>query len=95
MTIARLRISAPQSPYRVCDIAVLETDPTTPIRVICTDADTELIVGSPSIAVGRRDSQRSVNGGEMIRLIGGTYRLVSIAVEMGARDLARQSRSDI
>lgn len=49
MTIARLRISAPQSPYRVCDIAVLETDPTTPTRVICTDADTELIVEAPQL----------------------------------------------
>lgn len=31
----------------------------------------------------------------MIRLVRDTYRLVSIAVEMGARDPARQSRSDI
>ncbi|WP_229191872.1 hypothetical protein, partial [Bradyrhizobium brasilense] len=61
-------------------------------RVICTAADTGLIVGSPSIAPGREKSQRSVNPDEVIRLVGGTYRLASIAVEIGARDLTRQNR---
>lgn len=92
MTIALLRISAPQSPYRDCDIAVFEeAHPTAPARVICTDVATGLIVGSPSIAPDHR-GQRSVNAGEVIRLIGGTYRLASIAVEIEARDLAKQSR---
>ncbi|WP_321177585.1 hypothetical protein [Bradyrhizobium pachyrhizi] len=58
MTIAPLRISAPQLPYRDCDIAVLdEADPTAPARVISTDVATGLIVGSPSIAPDRWDGQ--------------------------------------
>ncbi|MFB9267559.1 hypothetical protein ACFFWD_31205 [Bradyrhizobium erythrophlei] len=93
MAIVPLRVTAPQSPYRDCDIAMLEAaDPAAPARAMCIDAETGLIIGSPSLAPGHRDSQRIVNADEVIRLIGGTYRLASIAVEIGTNDLAKQSR---
>ncbi|MHC4042870.1 hypothetical protein [Bradyrhizobium sp. 23AC] len=45
-----MRVSAPQSPYRDCDIAiVVPEDPAMPARIVCTDAETGLIIGSPSI----------------------------------------------
>jgi hypothetical protein len=93
MATIPLRVGAPQSPYRDCDIAVVEpADPASPARVICTDAETGLIIGSPSILPGRRDGQQDVNAEEVIQRIGGGYRLSSIAVEIGTEALARQSR---
>jgi hypothetical protein len=93
MAPAPLRVSAPQSPYRDCSIALSESaDRTAPARAICTDADTGLIIGSPSIPPGRRDGQLDVDPEEVIRLIGGTYRLAAIAVEIGTDELARQTR---
>jgi hypothetical protein len=93
MATVPLRVSAPQSPYRDCDIAILEpTDPTEPPKAMCTDAETGLIIGSPSIAPGRRHAQQDVTAEEVIRMIGGTYRLASIAVEIGTNELAKQTR---
>ena len=93
MATAPLRIGAPQSPYRDCDIAVVApADSASPARVICTDAETGLIIGSPSISPGRRDGQQDVNAEEIIQQIGGAYRLASIAVEIGTDALARQTR---
>jgi hypothetical protein len=88
-----LRVGAPQSPYRDCDIAVLApADPASPARVICTDAETGLIIGSLSILPDRRDGQQDVNTEQVIRRIGGAYRLASIAVDIGTEALARQTR---
>ena len=55
-------------------------------------AVTGLIIGSPSIAPGRGDVQQGINVDEVIRMIGGAYRLASIAVDIGADELERQSR---
>lgn len=67
MAPAPLRVSAPQSPYRDCDIALLVSeDPTVPSKVICTDAASGLIVGSTSISPGRDE----INADEVIRMIG-------------------------
>jgi hypothetical protein len=94
MATAPLRVSAPQSPYRDCDIAVVEpADPASPPRVICTDAETGLIIGSPSILPDCRDGRQDVNAEEVIQRIGGAYRLASIAVEIGTEELARLTRA--
>jgi hypothetical protein len=94
MITAPLRVSAPQSPYRDCDIAVVApVDAAAPARVICTDAETGLIIGSPSIPPDRRDGQQVVNTEDVIQRIGGTYRLASIAVEIGTEELARRTRA--
>ena len=93
MATTPLRVSAPQSPYRDCEIALLEpTDPASPARAMCTDAASGLIIGSPSILPDCRDGQQDLNADEVIEKIGGTYRLASIAVEIGTEELARLNR---
>lgn len=93
MATTPLRVSAPQSPYRDCEIAYLEpADPASPPRAICTDAASGLIIGSPSILPDRRDGQQDLNAEVVIEKIGGTYRLASIAVEIGTDELARLTR---
>ena len=89
MAPAPLRVSAPQSPYRDCDITLLESDDqAAQARVLCTDAASGVVIGSPLISPG----QLSINPDEAIRMIGGTYRLASIAVEIGAEELERRTR---
>jgi hypothetical protein len=91
MATAPLRVSAPQSPYRDCDIAFTEPqNPAAQARAVCTDVETGLIIGSPLIAANRGDDD--VTGEEVIRMIGGTYRLSSIAVEIGTEELAKRTR---
>ena len=93
MATTTLRVSAPQSPYRDCEIAFPgSADPASPARVICTDSETGLIIGSPSIVPDRWDGQRDLNAEHVIAKIGGTYRLASIAVEIGTDELARLTR---
>ncbi|HTO63389.1 MAG TPA: hypothetical protein VMM15_19270 [Bradyrhizobium sp.] len=93
MATTPLRVSAPQSPYRDCEIARLEpADPAAPPRAMCTDAASGLIIGSPSILPDRRDGQRDLNAEDVIAKLGGTYRLASIAVEIGTDELARLTR---
>ncbi|MEY9417972.1 hypothetical protein ABIF69_004414 [Bradyrhizobium japonicum] len=91
MATAPLRISAPLSPYRDCNIAIMEPeDPASLARAMCTDAETSLIIGSPSISSGRRTGD--ITPEEVIRMIGGTYRLASIAIDIGTEELTRQTR---
>ncbi|MEW6148701.1 MAG: hypothetical protein AB1745_12015 [Pseudomonadota bacterium] len=91
MATALLRVSAPLSPYRDCDIAFMEPeDPTAPARAMCTDAETSLIIGSPSISPDRRGGD--ITPEEVIRMIGGTYRLAAIAIDIGTEELTKQTR---
>ena len=93
MATTTVRVSAPQSPYRDCEIAFIEpADPASPPRAMCTDAASGLIIGSPSILPDRGDGQHDLNAGQVIAKIGGTYRLASIAVEIGSDELARLTR---
>jgi hypothetical protein len=93
MATAPLRVSAPQSPYRDCEIAVVApADPASPARAVCIDVASGLVIGSPSISPDGADHQRDIDAEEVIRRIGGTYRLASIAVEIGTEELARQTR---
>jgi hypothetical protein len=93
MATAPLRVSAPQSPYRDCDIVAVEpTDPASPARAVCTDTASGLIIGSPSILPDCRDGQQALNAGQVIQRIGGGYRLASVAVDIGTEELARQTR---
>jgi hypothetical protein len=92
MATASLRVSAPQSPYRDCDIVAVEpVDPASPARAVCTDAASGLVIGSPPISPGGIDHPHDIDADEVIRKIGGTYRLASIAVEIGTDELARQT----
>ncbi|NEV00326.1 hypothetical protein [Bradyrhizobium uaiense] len=49
-----------------------------------------MVIGYPPIAPNR--SNVDITTEEVIRMIGGTYRLASIAVEIGTDELARQTR---
>src|SRR5262245_61325787 len=92
MPTARLLVSAPQSPYRDCEIvAVAPADPASPARAVCTDVASGRVIGSPSISPGGVDGRRDIDADEVIRSMGGTYRLASIAVEIGTEELARQT----
>jgi hypothetical protein len=91
MPPASLRVSAPQSPYRDCDIAITEpSNPAELARAMCADAATGLIIGGSPIAPNCRDS--NITPEEVIRMIGGTYRLASIAVDIGTEERAGQTR---
>jgi hypothetical protein len=93
MATAPLRVSAPQSPYRDCDIVAVEpADPASPARAMCIDAASGLIIGSPPVAPGHKDGARDINADEVIRKMGGTYRLASIAVDIGTEELAGLTR---
>ncbi len=92
MATTPLRVGAPQSPYRDCEIAlVAPADPVGLPRAMCTDAASGLIIGSPSILPDRRDGQQDLNAAEVIAKIG-TYRLATIAVEIGTEELVRLTR---
>ncbi|WP_271595872.1 hypothetical protein [Bradyrhizobium sp. CCBAU 25360] len=57
---------------------------------MCTDAKTRWIIGSPSIGSNRRDGD--ITPEEVIRMIGGTYRLAAVAIDVGTEEFARQAR---
>jgi hypothetical protein len=65
-------------------------DPAAPARAMCTDAETGLTIGSPPIAPDRRNGD--ITPEEVIRMIGGTYRLAAVAIDIGTEELARQTR---
>jgi hypothetical protein len=93
MPTAPLRVSAPQSPYRDCEIVTIEpVDPASPARAICTDVVSGLVIGSPPISPSAVDRPHDINVDEVIHKMGGTYRLASIAVDIGTDELARQTR---
>jgi hypothetical protein len=93
MAITPQRVSAPLSPYRDCYVSLLgAADPTAPTRALCTDAASGQVIGSPPISPSCADSKQDINAEEVIRMIGGTYRLASIAVEIWTGELERQSR---
>ncbi|RQH12694.1 hypothetical protein [Bradyrhizobium sp. RP6] len=90
MATAPMRVSAPQSPYRDCDIAILDPeDAQESARALCTDVKTGVVVGAPPIAPRSKDE---ITPDEVIRMIGGTYRLAAIAVDIGTEELRKQTR---
>jgi hypothetical protein len=94
MATATLRVSAPLSPYRDCEISVCASDgPMAPARARCTDVATGLIVGAPAIEPGNRIDGSIITPAEVIRMIGGTYRLASIAIDIETEELALHARS--
>ncbi|MET4445939.1 hypothetical protein ABIB75_004221 [Bradyrhizobium sp. GM2.2] len=91
MAVQALRITAPLSPYRDCEVVFMEPkEASTPARAMCTDVGTGLIIGSPSVGADPREGD--ITPEEVIRLIGGTYRLAAIAIDIGTEELASQTR---
>jgi hypothetical protein len=90
VAISRMRA---QSHYLNCEIVVSDPeDRASPGRATCTDARTGAVIGFRSIPRGSGDGRQTVDADEVIRMIGGAYRLVSIAVEIETEILGRRNR---
>jgi hypothetical protein len=82
-----------QSPYLNAEIVVSDPeDRASPGRATCTDAQTGAVIGSRTIRLGSGDGRQTVDADEVIRMIGGAYRLASIAVDIETEILGRRIR---
>src|SRR5690349_20258360 len=76
-----------------CDILVINAhDPQSQYRVSWTDAETGIELGSRLLPAGPRGTAPAVTLGDVVALIGGGYRCASVAVEIEAENLSRQTR---
>lgn len=91
MTISRLKLAGYQSGYRDCDISI-SAELGSPYQAICTDSETGIVIGSSSISSTARGDPQMISAAEIVRMIGGAYRLASIALDIEADELARRSR---
>jgi hypothetical protein len=93
MAVSRLSIRAEQSPYRDCEIIVSEPENSAePCRATCIDGPTGTVIGSRSFPHAQRDGQTAIDPNEIIRMVGGVYRLASIAVDIETDLLRRRTR---
>jgi hypothetical protein len=90
MTISHLSFRAPYSAGRDCMIVIRPQKEA--YRAVCVDAATRLAIGSPSIPRSADGSRPAVSADDVIRLIGGMYRLASVAVDIEADELVRRTR---
>jgi hypothetical protein len=86
MTISSLKLSGSQSGYRDCEIFLSSDELGSRNHAICTDAATGIVIGASN------DCGATISADEVIRMIGGAYRLASIALEIETDELARRSR---
>lgn len=91
MTISPLKLSESQSGYRDCEIAI-SSEELGSYRAICTDSATGIIIGCSSIPNAPNEGPSTISAEDVLRMIGGTYRLASIAIEIEIDELARRSR---
>jgi hypothetical protein len=92
MTISSLKLAGSQSGYRDCEITISSEELGSPYRAICTDAATGIIIGCSSIPSAPNKDPSTISAEDVLRMIGGTYRLASIAIEIEIDELARRSR---
>jgi hypothetical protein len=81
-----------QLPYLECEIIVSSPrDAQAPSTLMCTDAETGTVVRVGRVAGG---SDSPIASDEVARIVGGAYRLASIAVdlELGSSGAAKQTR---
>jgi hypothetical protein len=92
--VARIRSAAsPQSGYRDCEIVIFDPEQrSSPYRAICTDAATGITIGCASIPCVPYDGQPATLAPHVIKMVGGGYRLVSIAIDIEADELSRRTR---
>lgn len=90
MTISHLSYRVPYAADRRCVIVIRPQKEA--YQAVCVDAATRLAIGSPSIPRGNDGRRPAVSADDVIRLVGGMYRLASIAVEIEGDDLARRTR---
>ena len=76
-----------------CEIVVINgRDQQSLYRVTCTDGETGIVLGSRLLPAGPRGAAPAITLGDVVELIGGGYRCASIAVEIEAGNLSRQTR---
>jgi hypothetical protein len=76
-----------------CEIIVVNgRDPQSPYRATCTDPETGIVLGSRLLPAGPDGAAPAVTLGDVVELIGGGYRCASVAVEIEAENLSRQTR---
>ena len=85
-------LAGSQSGYRDCEITINSEELGSPYRAICTDAATGIIIGCSSIGSAPNKDPSTISAEDVLRMIGGTYRLASIAIEIEIDELARRSR---
>jgi hypothetical protein len=87
MTVARLSFRNPYSFYRECVVVIQPRGAA--YQAACVDAATRLMIGSPAIPRHPEGGRPVVTADDVLRLIGGMYRLASVAVDIEAEELAR------
>lgn len=90
MTISHLSFRVPYSADRDCMIVIQPRGAA--YQAVCVDAATRSAIGSPTISRSPGGGRPVVSPDDVIRLIGGMYRLASVAVDIEAEELARRTR---
>jgi hypothetical protein len=89
MAVTR-RVRGPHN--RDCEIVVSEpVDATAPAKATCVDVPTRTVMGSCSIPRASSEGLETTPD-DVIRMVGGAYRLASIAVDIETDLLGRRSR---
>lgn len=90
MTISRLSFCVPYTAGRDCMIVIRPRGAA--YQAVCVDAATRLTIGSPVVPRAPGGGQPGVTADDVLRLIGGMYRLASVAVDIEAAELTRRTR---
>jgi hypothetical protein len=90
MTVSRLSFRMPYSAHRDCMVVIRPLGAA--YQAVCVDAATRLTIGSPTIPRGPDGRRPVITADDVLRLIGGMYRLASVAVDIEAEELAQRSR---
>jgi len=90
MTISRLSLRVPYAADRDCMIVIRPQKAA--YQAVCVDVAIRLTIGSPSIPRAPGGARPLVTADDVLRLIGGMYRLASVAVDIEADELARRTR---
>jgi hypothetical protein len=80
----------PYSAHRDCMIVIRPQKAA--YQAVCVDAATRLTIGSPTIPRASDGRRPVITADDVLRLIGGVYRLASVAVDIEADELARRTR---
>jgi hypothetical protein len=90
MTVSRLSFRMPCAAHR--DSIVVIQPRGAAYQAVCVDAATRLSIASPAIPRGPDGGRPAVTADDVLRLIGGVYRLALVAVDIEADELARRTR---
>jgi len=90
MTVSHLSFRVRYTADRDCTIVIRPKGAA--YQAVCVDSATRLTIGSPDISRAPGGGRPVVTADDALRLIGGMYRLASVAVDIEADELAQRSR---